>query len=89
LPWALSWCGEKSDLKEAFLPTIHPVISFSFPSTTDSFSNLVLDLQASGQPAIVTKCGEPQENVPPLTRGFAVLSGFRYSFAHAVGYQGF
>jgi glycosyltransferase involved in cell wall biosynthesis len=36
---------------------------FIFPSTTDTFGNVVLEAQASGLPVIVTDAGGPQENV--------------------------
>lgn len=36
---------------------------FVFPSTTDTFGNVVLEAQASGLPVIVTDSGGPQENV--------------------------
>ncbi len=36
---------------------------FVFPSTTDTFGNVVLEAQASGVPVIVTDCGGPRENV--------------------------
>ncbi len=36
---------------------------FVFPSTTDTFGNVVLEAQASGLPVIVTDAGGPRENV--------------------------
>ncbi|MGO9393766.1 MAG: glycosyltransferase [Desulfobaccales bacterium] len=36
---------------------------FVFPSTTDTFGNVVLEAQASGIPVVVTDSGGPQENV--------------------------
>lgn len=36
---------------------------FVFPSTTDTFGNVVLEAQASGLPVIVTGIGGPRENV--------------------------
>ncbi len=36
---------------------------FVFPSTTDTFGNVVLEAQASGLPAIVSDAGGPVENV--------------------------
>jgi glycosyltransferase involved in cell wall biosynthesis len=36
---------------------------FAFPSTTDTFGNVVLEAQASGLPVIVTDQGGPQENM--------------------------
>jgi glycosyltransferase involved in cell wall biosynthesis len=37
--------------------------AFVFPSTTDTFGNVVLEAQASGIPIIVTNMGGPRENV--------------------------
>ena len=43
---------------------------FLFPSTTDTFGNVVLEAQASGIPVIVTDAGGPQENMPPAKPGW-------------------
>lgn len=48
---------------------------FIFPSTTDTFGNVVLEAQASGLPVIVTDKGGPQENVVNNLTGFVVPSG--------------
>jgi len=45
---------------------------FVFPSTTDTFGNVVLEAQASGIPAIVTDMGGPQENLIPGETGLVV-----------------
>jgi glycosyltransferase involved in cell wall biosynthesis len=45
---------------------------FVFPSTTDTFGNVVLEAQASGIPVIVTDTGGPQENVIPGKTGIIV-----------------
>lgn len=45
---------------------------FVFPSTTDTFGNVVLEGQASGLPVIVTDCGGPQENIIPGKTGLVV-----------------
>jgi glycosyltransferase involved in cell wall biosynthesis len=45
---------------------------FVFPSTTDTFGNVVLEGQASGLPVIVTNCGGPQENIIPGKTGMVV-----------------
>jgi glycosyltransferase involved in cell wall biosynthesis len=45
---------------------------FVFPSTTDTFGNVVLEGQASGLPVIVTDCGGPQENIIPGKTGMVV-----------------
>lgn len=41
-----------------------------FPSTTDTFGNVVLEAQACGLPVIVSDCGGPQENVIPGRTGW-------------------
>ncbi|WP_419660794.1 glycosyl transferase, family I [Desulfosarcina variabilis str. Montpellier] len=45
---------------------------FVFPSTTDTFGNVVLEAQASGLPVIVTDQGGPAENMIAQTTGLAV-----------------
>jgi len=45
---------------------------FVFPSTTDTFGNVVLEAQASGIPVIVTDSGGPQENIIPDQTGIVV-----------------
>ncbi|MFO7738055.1 MAG: glycosyltransferase [Desulfatiglandaceae bacterium] len=45
---------------------------FVFPSTTDTFGNVVLEAQASGLPVIVTDEGGPKENLVPDRTGFVV-----------------
>ena len=45
---------------------------FVFPSTTDTFGNVVLEAQASGLPVIVTDAGGPQENVVQGKTGFII-----------------
>ncbi len=45
---------------------------FLFPSTTDTFGNVVLEAQASGLPVIVTDVGGPQENLIPGETGMIV-----------------
>ncbi len=45
---------------------------FVFPSTTDTFGNVVLEAQASGIPVVVTDQGGPQENIVPGETGFVV-----------------
>ncbi len=41
-----------------------------FPSTTDTFGNVVLEAQASGLPVIVSDAGGPQENIVPGRTGW-------------------
>jgi glycosyltransferase involved in cell wall biosynthesis len=45
---------------------------FVFPSTTDTFGNVVLEAQASGTPVIVTDAGGPAENMVPGETGLVV-----------------
>jgi glycosyltransferase involved in cell wall biosynthesis len=45
---------------------------FVFPSTTDTFGNVVLEAQASGVPVIVTDQGGPKENMIPGETGIVV-----------------
>jgi glycosyltransferase involved in cell wall biosynthesis len=47
---------------------------FVFPSTTDTFGNVVLEAQASGLPVVVTDEGGPRENLLPGKTGFIVPS---------------
>lgn len=45
---------------------------FVFPSTTDTFGNVVLEAQASGLPVIVTDTGGPRENMIDKETGLVV-----------------
>lgn len=45
---------------------------FVFPSTTDTFGNVVLEAQASGIPVVVSNCGGPRENMIPGKTGVVV-----------------
>lgn len=45
---------------------------FVFPSTTDTFGNVVLEAQASGLPVIVTDQGGPRENLIPEQTGLII-----------------
>lgn len=57
---------------------------FVFPSTTDTFGNVVLEAQASGLPVIVTDQGGPVENILPQTTGMVVKGGCVNSLATAM-----
>ncbi len=46
--------------------------AFVFPSTTDTFGNVVLEAQASGLPVILTDKGGPCENIIPNETGLVV-----------------
>jgi glycosyltransferase involved in cell wall biosynthesis len=59
---------------------------FLFPSTTDTFGNVVLEAQASGLPVIVTDSGGPQENVRPGETGLIVPGNDEASFLKAINH---
>lgn len=46
--------------------------AFIFPSTTDTFGNVVLEAQAAGTPVVVTNEGGPAENLIAEETGFVV-----------------
>jgi len=48
---------------------------FVFPSTTDTFGNVILEAQASGLPCIVSDQGGPRELVADGTDGFVTRGG--------------
>jgi glycosyltransferase involved in cell wall biosynthesis len=48
---------------------------FVFPSTTDTFGNVILEAQASGLPVVVSDSGGPQENMLPGETGMLVEGG--------------
>jgi glycosyltransferase involved in cell wall biosynthesis len=45
---------------------------FVFPSTTDTFGNVILEAQACGLPVVVTDQGGPKENMRPDKTGLVV-----------------
>jgi len=57
---------------------------FVFPSTTDTFGNVVLEAQASGVPVIVSDQGGPQENLLDGETGLVVPANDAEAFAEAV-----
>jgi glycosyltransferase involved in cell wall biosynthesis len=54
---------------------------FVFPSTTDTFGNVVLEAQASGIPVIVSDEGGPKELIVPGETGFVVRANDRAGLA--------
>lgn len=68
LPCLFTGRLEGEDLAEAYASSD----VFVFPSTTDTFGNVVLEAQASGLPVIVTDQGGPVENMVPETTGLVV-----------------
>ena len=57
---------------------------FLFPSTTDTFGNVVLEAQASGIPVIVTDSGGPQENLIPGKTGLVIRGDSEESLLGAI-----
>jgi glycosyltransferase involved in cell wall biosynthesis len=71
---------EGEDLAEAYASSD----IFLFPSTTDTFGNVVLEAQASGLPVIVSDMGGPRENLIPDKTGLIVPVGRIDAFVSAV-----
>ncbi|MBI5571769.1 MAG: glycosyltransferase [Desulfomonile tiedjei] len=57
---------------------------FVFPSTTDTFGNVVLEAQASGLPVVVTDQGGPQENMVAGETGLVVQGNDEAGFLTAL-----
>jgi glycosyltransferase involved in cell wall biosynthesis len=57
---------------------------FVFPSTTDTFGNVVLEAQASGLPVIVSDLGGPKELVEDGTTGIVTKAHDVEDFARAI-----
>jgi glycosyltransferase involved in cell wall biosynthesis len=82
-PWAAEMKQLLRDVPAAFTgylsgTPLHQVYAsadaFVFPSTTDTFGNVVLEAQASGIPVIVSDIGGPCENMLPDHTGLKVKS---------------
>jgi glycosyltransferase involved in cell wall biosynthesis len=58
---------------------------FVFPSTTDTFGNVVIEAQASGLPVIVSDLGGPKELVEEGVSGFITKAHDADDFARAIG----
>lgn len=57
---------------------------FVFPSTTDTFGNVVLEAQASGLPVVVSDAGGPRENMIDRVTGFITRANDTDSLLQAV-----
>lgn len=57
---------------------------FVFPSTTDTFGNVVLEAQASGLPVVVSDEGGPQELMRHAETGYIVKANDRIALAATV-----
>ncbi len=57
---------------------------FVFPSTTDTFGNVIIEAQASGMPVIVSDAGGPKELVEENANGLVTKSHDVEDFARAI-----
>lgn len=57
---------------------------FAFPSTTDTFGNVILEAQASGIPVIVSDVGGPRDLVADGTDGFVTKANDAADLAKAI-----
>ncbi len=57
---------------------------FVFPSTTDTFGNVIIEAQASGVPVIVSDSGGPKELVDDQSNGLVTKSHDVEDFARAI-----
>lgn len=57
---------------------------FVFPSTTDTFGNVIIEAQASGLPVIVSDLGGPKELVDPGVNGLVTKANNVQDFAGAI-----
>ncbi|KIX11799.1 glycosyltransferase [Dethiosulfatarculus sandiegensis] len=81
-PWPVTFTGylEGQDLAVAYASSD----LFIFPSTTDTFGNVILEAQASGLPVVVTNQGGPKENITPEISGLVVPGNDHMALAKAV-----
>jgi glycosyltransferase involved in cell wall biosynthesis len=72
-------------LKGAELATAYASADiFVFPSTTDTFGNVILEAQASGLPVVVSDSGGPKELVENNDNGLITKSHDVEDFARAI-----
>ncbi|HEV3148734.1 MAG TPA: glycosyltransferase [Chthoniobacterales bacterium] len=57
---------------------------FAFPSTTDTFGNVIIEAQASGMPVVVSDSGGPKELVEDKTNGLVTKSHDVEDFTRAI-----
>jgi len=57
---------------------------FAFPSTTDTFGNVIIEAQASGVPVVVSDAGGPKELVAHDRNGIVTKSFDIDDFSHAI-----
>src|SRR5437762_8404073 len=57
---------------------------FTFPSTTDTFGNVIIEAQASGVPVVVSDSGGPKELVEDKTNGLITKSHDVDDFTRAI-----
>lgn len=90
-PYAAEWKADFSEaiftgyLKGEELATAYASADlFVFPSTTDTFGNVILEAQASGLPCVVSDQGGPRELVDDEKNGFVTRAGDLGSLVDAV-----
>jgi glycosyltransferase involved in cell wall biosynthesis len=57
---------------------------FVFPSTTDTFGNVVIEAQASGLPVLVSDVGGPRELVKKPEQGRVLPAGHKQAWVNAI-----
>jgi glycosyltransferase involved in cell wall biosynthesis len=80
LPCTFTGCLDGDRLAASFASADFLV----FPSTTDTFGNVVLEAQSSGLPVIVSDAGGPRENVLPGRTGLVTAARSRTQLVAAM-----
>ena len=80
LPVHFTGCLHGDDLLAAY----EQADIFVFPSTTDTFGNVVLEAQASGLPVIVSRQGGPRENILEGRTGLIVREENAEAYAESM-----
>ncbi|HWP96957.1 MAG TPA: glycosyltransferase family 1 protein [Syntrophomonadaceae bacterium] len=81
-PKSVTFCGYRTGVELASIYASADV--FVFPSTTETFGNVVLEAMASGLPVIATKVGGVSDNLLDEYNGLAFQSGDPVDLAEKV-----